>query len=233
MGLDSVELVMEFEKAFDMRIPDQEAEKLRTVGDVHNYIWNRLENWHSNKCNSQALFYKLRKYCIEQFGVPKNSFQTDRSINDLFPKEERRKKYFEAAKSMYLEFPSLILSKPWNIFLNTVGFISILGSFVLVIILCFFFSYSKWLFLIPVAGLLFTLFVSSLLNPKRIIISPFSVRDFTQKTLSLNFIQFSKDSGTNRKEVETVINHIISDKVGVDLDEISQEKSFVDDLGVD
>ena len=43
MGLDSVELIMEFEKAFEIRIPDQEAEKLRTVGEVHNYIWNRLD----------------------------------------------------------------------------------------------------------------------------------------------------------------------------------------------
>ena len=60
MGLDSVELIMEFEKAFEIRIPDQEAEKLRTVGEVHNYIWNRLDNYHSNKCNSQILFYKFK-----------------------------------------------------------------------------------------------------------------------------------------------------------------------------
>ena len=33
-SLDIVELVMEFEKEFDIDIPDEEAEKLRTVGDA-------------------------------------------------------------------------------------------------------------------------------------------------------------------------------------------------------
>ena len=34
-SLDTVELVMAFEKEFDIDIPDEEAEKLRTVGDAH------------------------------------------------------------------------------------------------------------------------------------------------------------------------------------------------------
>ena len=37
-SLDIVELVMEFEEAFDMSIPDEDAEKIRTVGDVISYI---------------------------------------------------------------------------------------------------------------------------------------------------------------------------------------------------
>ena len=37
-SLDIVELVMEFEEAFDMSIPDEDADKIRTVGDAINYI---------------------------------------------------------------------------------------------------------------------------------------------------------------------------------------------------
>ena len=37
-SLDTVELIMEFEKVFDLEIPDEEAEKIATVGDVINYI---------------------------------------------------------------------------------------------------------------------------------------------------------------------------------------------------
>ena len=37
-SLDTVELIMEFEDAFDMNIPDEEAEKIRTVGDAIKYI---------------------------------------------------------------------------------------------------------------------------------------------------------------------------------------------------
>lgn len=40
-SLDLVELVMAFEEAFDMEIPDDDAEKIRTVGDAINYIQER------------------------------------------------------------------------------------------------------------------------------------------------------------------------------------------------
>ena len=37
-SLDTVELVMEFEDEFDMSIPDEEAEKIQTVGAAVSYI---------------------------------------------------------------------------------------------------------------------------------------------------------------------------------------------------
>ena len=37
-SLDTVELVMEFEDEFDMSIPDEEAEKIQTVGAAVDYI---------------------------------------------------------------------------------------------------------------------------------------------------------------------------------------------------
>jgi len=37
-SLDTVELVMEFEKAFNLQIPDEDAEKIQTVGDAITYI---------------------------------------------------------------------------------------------------------------------------------------------------------------------------------------------------
>ncbi len=37
-SLDTVELIMEFEKEFNIAIPDDQAEKISTVGDAVNYI---------------------------------------------------------------------------------------------------------------------------------------------------------------------------------------------------
>jgi len=37
-SLDTVELIMKMEEEFDLEIPDEEAEKLRTVGDVVKYL---------------------------------------------------------------------------------------------------------------------------------------------------------------------------------------------------
>ena len=37
-SLDTVELVMEFEDEFEMSIPDEEAEKIRTIGQTVDYV---------------------------------------------------------------------------------------------------------------------------------------------------------------------------------------------------
>ncbi|MBL8842374.1 MAG: acyl carrier protein [Planctomycetes bacterium] len=42
-SLDTVELVMEFEDEFDVNIPDDDAEKIQTVGDAIKYIKERVE----------------------------------------------------------------------------------------------------------------------------------------------------------------------------------------------
>ncbi|HET7583801.1 MAG TPA: acyl carrier protein [Gemmatimonadaceae bacterium] len=41
-SLDTVELVMEFEKEFNIDIPDEDAEKLRTVGDALRYLHEKV-----------------------------------------------------------------------------------------------------------------------------------------------------------------------------------------------
>lgn len=37
-SLDTVELVMKFENAYDMQIPDEDTDNLITVGDIKKYI---------------------------------------------------------------------------------------------------------------------------------------------------------------------------------------------------
>lgn len=41
-SLDTVELVMAFEEEFGVEIPDEDAEKLKTVGDAINYLSQKL-----------------------------------------------------------------------------------------------------------------------------------------------------------------------------------------------
>ena len=41
-SLDTVELVMEFEKAFNIQIPDEDAEKITSVGDAINYVKGKV-----------------------------------------------------------------------------------------------------------------------------------------------------------------------------------------------
>ena len=41
-SLDTVELIMEFEKVFDIKIPDEDGGQISTVGDAIAYVENKL-----------------------------------------------------------------------------------------------------------------------------------------------------------------------------------------------
>jgi acyl carrier protein len=42
-SLDIVELVMAMEEEFDIEIPDEDAEKIQTIGDAFSYVKERVE----------------------------------------------------------------------------------------------------------------------------------------------------------------------------------------------
>lgn len=48
-SLDTVELVMEFEDEFDMSIPDEEAEKIQTIGAAIDYIVQFIKSQESGQ----------------------------------------------------------------------------------------------------------------------------------------------------------------------------------------
>ncbi len=43
-SLDIVELVMAFEQAFNIQIPDEDSEKIQTVGDIYKYLEEKVQS---------------------------------------------------------------------------------------------------------------------------------------------------------------------------------------------
>lgn len=82
MGLDTVELIVEIEKSFDISIPDEDAECIATVGQLADYIYE-----------NQKPGYKIEKTEIDKdvihlvsimSGLPKEEIQLHHSFtNDL------------------------------------------------------------------------------------------------------------------------------------------------------
>jgi acyl carrier protein len=233
MGLDSVEILMKVEDTFGIKIPDQEAEQILTVGDFHNSVWRHLSGKHSDKCKSQNLFYKLRESFADTFNVSPQKLKLDTSPEEIFPKTNRRQVYLSFADTTNLKLPDLVLTKPWTTLLTTFGFATIIGGLATSLIFINIFDMTKWTLLIPVAGIVLTFLLSDLLNPKRTAIKEITIREFTQHTLALNYSTLVANEGTNRQEMESVINHIIADMAGLDLEEVTPEKKIADDLGID
>ena len=128
MGLDSIELLVEVEKAFGITIPSQEAVNIITVGNFQDKVWHYVSHRKKgNRCKSQNLFYKLRG-SLQAYGNPIKSLKPDSPLNDIIPKENRRSYWRKLALENNLEFSKLVLPKFYFTLLLYIVLIIIIGG---------------------------------------------------------------------------------------------------------
>lgn len=235
MGLDSVEILVEVEKALEIEISNAEASNIYTVGDFQNCAWKHIQNKRplANKCFSQITFYKLRPKFIELLHIDKSAFSPDQKIEHIFPKKNRRELWSVIQNSVDLKLPDLELISPFQTVLTVFGFVAIIGGLVISIVLYNVLDLSALIFLIPIFGGLLTFFLSSLFTPYRLKFIDNTIRELTERTLAMNFVAVTSNEGISKKDVDLLIIQIISDKAGIDMRDITKEKSITKDLGID
>jgi acyl carrier protein len=231
MGLDSVELIVLIEKTFDIKIPDNVAEKTDTVGKLHDVVWERIDKTGAEKCATQKIFYVLRNYFNETEQM--NKISPSSSLEKIISIKARRSTWNDAQDKTNYKFPKLILSHQAGSVLASVGILILLSG-----VYCSWkvgneYGIGNWIYLPgSIASSLVIWGVSELFNPYRISFPVVTMKELVYKVAELNFSKLSENA-FSRSEVEVIINNIISDKIGVSLEEITPEKSFVYDLGVD
>ena len=84
MGLDTVELVMAIEEEFGVEIPDADAERLRSVGDVASYVFEELQRRGRRDMDANSVIERVRAVTVAQLGVdPDVVFPWTRFVEDL------------------------------------------------------------------------------------------------------------------------------------------------------
>lgn len=69
MGLDSVELVISVEEHFQIAIPDDDAAKIQTVGQLHEYVVAELSRLKRGGKGYTQVFEELKAIICRQLGV--------------------------------------------------------------------------------------------------------------------------------------------------------------------
>jgi|CXWL01.1.fsa_nt_gi hypothetical protein len=59
--LDSVGLLIAIERAFDIKISDQDAATVSTMGDLHEVVTSKLDGAGGGKCQTSMAFYRVRR----------------------------------------------------------------------------------------------------------------------------------------------------------------------------
>ena len=84
MGLDSVEIILAAEEEFDLEIPDADAARIITVGDLQAFIIVELRRLGRPGADDDSVFERLRGIICRQLGVtPEAVVPTARFIKDL------------------------------------------------------------------------------------------------------------------------------------------------------
>ena len=115
MSLDTVELVMEIEEAFEIRIPDNVAWKMTTVGDVYQYILEQQMNETGQQpavCLTAVTFYKLHRMLVAELGLDRSQFAPGSSTDAILPMENRGQLWSRLEKALQLKLPELVMPRP-------------------------------------------------------------------------------------------------------------------------
>lgn len=109
MGLDTVELVLAFEEAFDYHIPNSVAERMQTVRDVVEYTAEQKLSSPSRSCTTQHTFYQVRRALKSALGgeiSPRPDMRlAEFADRESWPSIWRRSRSAEAESAWAAEVP--------------------------------------------------------------------------------------------------------------------------------
>jgi acyl carrier protein len=105
MGLDSVELLWQFEKEFKKDVPDLEAEKIFTVENMASWFYQNLTIYESDRQLQEEIFTSIKKALVA-VGLT-NNVSYDQKLREIIPRENLEYTWRELARNLQLEIPGL------------------------------------------------------------------------------------------------------------------------------
>jgi acyl carrier protein len=241
MGLDTVELVMEIEEAFNITIPDADAEKIQTVGDLYRYLMLRL-NFERQaadvndpttfQCLSALAFYRFRRRLISNLKIPRRDIRVDTQLDTLIPPANRKAEWRQLEQSLGWKLPRLIhpnwvgtTTLSLMFILPTIGFLTshLLNNREPVsFVIC------------GIAGSLLAVILYKLTEPIAIHFPVQTIRQIVPHLVAANRIHISDPgAGWTRREVWETMIAIIVAQLGVDANLLTDTTHFVKDSGAD
>ncbi len=231
MGLDAVELLIEIEDTFSIEIPDEDASRMATVGDVHEYIVaNSNMASKGSVCLSASAFRSLRR-AAASLGVTDRLRPRD-SIDRLLPDSGRRRFWTSLQHSAQLRLPKLRRPK-WMVAAATVV-VMLLTAWVGLAV----YRETRSQLAAPILGVAAAMFSGWLLS---VLTLPFAtlppancatLGHLAESVLGLNFSQLAKRyHGGDSNDVWIALRAVIVEQLGVSPEVVTPTASFEKELG--
>lgn len=111
MGLDGVELIMAIEEEFNIEIPNEEAERIRTAGDLCELairLMNPGTAPQGQTGGTVRAFNSVRHALMVALDMPRTEVTADLYLDRLFPLRSRRALWQAASAASEFAFPELV-----------------------------------------------------------------------------------------------------------------------------
>jgi acyl carrier protein len=229
MGLDTVELVMRVEDAFNITIKDHEAAKVRTAGDLFQIIKFKLGKHQTPVCPTARAFRSLRKELINT-GLPREKIRPETKLDEIIPAGSRREMMTRLIAASSLKMPPLYRPLSLVMAISAVVFLLSVSS-------CLVFPHQ-----LPGAIFLSILAFVILASAANVSTRPWATEvhcatmgDFVRLVASYNFKALSAGNPNNSTDPEVweILRTIIAEQLGLKRDEIHKHSRFVEDMGAD
>lgn len=244
MGLDAVELAIDVEDTFRIAIRDEDYEKLRTVGNLYDYILAKLAAKHAARsavvdgqrepavCLTSAAFCRVRSALLPVVWAPRNQIRPSTSLATLLPVRSRRKIWNEFQKALGLNVPDLDRPRWIDMAIGMLAMAIALTSFILLnlllggslaIVLSIFLTYAILSTAMPMSRQLAN-DIPSGIN---------TVGDLAHEVLRCNYrhLHAEYNPSPNLNVWET-LRTIIVDNFHVSPESVTRETRFIEDLYV-
>ena len=230
MGLDTVELVMDVEESFGIEIPDDDAQKIITVGDLFEFVKSQTELVPAGTCLTAATFYDIRRGLADA-GITKR-FGPSTLLVEIAPQHDRRPFWTKLARNTQLKLPELVRPS-WIVVLNV---LVTCGASTLIALVASGRDVSGTIFVVTGIACLF--FIGWLTS---VVTTPFATqfatdfgtfRGLSERVLALNAPTLKNKHGAmGPNDIWVILRELIVNQLGVDADEVTPTASFVKDLG--
>jgi len=200
-GLEVDDIMIMIEKSFDIKFVEEETLKIKTYGDLENYIFDKIKGEPANDCTSQQAFYQLRKILSEEFNIPFENIRLDTKLKDIFPDKNRKENVLKLEQSLKIKNELLTL--------NGIQFLMLACIFISAFILIFINSFYG-----------ISLFVIGIIISEMTKSNTFAhkdIRELSNFLKSENYINSRRNSETyNPKEVREIIKEYFSEYLGIE-----------------
>jgi acyl carrier protein len=106
MGLDAIELILRIEDEFAIEITDEEAEKIATVGNLHDLVISKLA-MDGGPGLMMTAFHQTRNAIVVATNIPKRSIHPSTLLNDVIAEKDRARLWKSVRSASQLAMPDL------------------------------------------------------------------------------------------------------------------------------